>query len=160
LQQELAEKSARRFFMKVGGACSCGAIRVEAEADPEKTQLCHCADCQTATGTAFRVSVPVSGASLKVTGQPAIYIKTTADSGRPARAGVLWHMRLADLFDDGRRRHPTVLHAAGRHLAPARRIHAAAANLVALGAAVGEGARQRAARREANVTHALCRLVI
>jgi hypothetical protein len=77
------KKTARRFFMKVDGACSCGAIKVEAEADPEKTQLCHCADCQTATGTAFRVSVPVSGASLKVTGQPAIYIKTTADSGRP-----------------------------------------------------------------------------
>ena len=69
--------------MKVDGACSCGAIMVEAEADPEKTQVCHCTDCQTATGTAFRVSDPVSGASLKVTGQPAIYIKTTADSGRP-----------------------------------------------------------------------------
>jgi hypothetical protein len=69
--------------MKVDGACSCGAIKIEAEADPEKTQVCHCTDCQTATGTAFRVSVPVPGASLKVTGHPTIYIKTTADSGRP-----------------------------------------------------------------------------
>jgi len=69
--------------MKVDGACACGAIRIEAEADPEKTQVCHCTDCQTATGTAFRLSLPIEGATLKVTGQPKTYIKTTADSGRP-----------------------------------------------------------------------------
>ncbi|MGA9950010.1 MAG: GFA family protein [Xanthobacteraceae bacterium] len=69
--------------MKVDGGCACGAIKVEAEADAEKTQVCHCTDCQTATGTAFRVSVPVPGASLKLTGTPAVYVKTTADSGKP-----------------------------------------------------------------------------
>jgi hypothetical protein len=69
--------------MKVDGACACGAIRIEAEADPEKTQVCHCTDCQTATGTTFRISLPVAGATLKVTGQPATYVKTTAESGRP-----------------------------------------------------------------------------
>ncbi|HZC56865.1 MAG TPA: GFA family protein [Xanthobacteraceae bacterium] len=69
--------------MKVDGGCACGAIKVEAEADPERTQICHCTDCQAATGTAFRVSVPVPGATLKLTGQPAIYVKTTADSGKP-----------------------------------------------------------------------------
>ena len=73
--------------MKVDGACACGAIKVEAEADPEKTQLCHCTDCQTATGTAFRVSVPVPGASLKLSGVPATYLKTTADSGNPRLQG-------------------------------------------------------------------------
>jgi hypothetical protein len=67
--------------MKVDGGCACGAIKVEA--DPEKTQVCHCTDCQTATGTAFRVSVPVLGATLKLTEMPAIYVKTTADSGKP-----------------------------------------------------------------------------
>jgi hypothetical protein len=69
--------------MKVDGACACGAIRVEAEADPEKTQVCHCTDCQTATGTAFRVSIPVDGATVKISGKPANYVKTTAESGRP-----------------------------------------------------------------------------
>ncbi|HET8918583.1 MAG TPA: GFA family protein [Xanthobacteraceae bacterium] len=69
--------------MKVDGACACGAIRIEAEADPENTNMCHCTDCQAATGTAFRVSVRVQGALLKVTGKPAIYVKTTADSGNP-----------------------------------------------------------------------------
>jgi hypothetical protein len=69
--------------MRVDGACACGAIKVEAEADPEKAQVCHCTDCQTATGTAFRVSLPVSGATLKISGKPATYVKTTAESGRP-----------------------------------------------------------------------------
>jgi len=69
--------------MKVDGGCACGAIKVEAEADPENTNICHCTDCQTATGTAFRVSVPVAGATLKVTGKPNTYLKTTADSGNP-----------------------------------------------------------------------------
>src|SRR5215469_1713206 len=69
--------------MKVDGGCACGAIKVEAEADPENTSVCHCTDCQTATGTAFRVSVPVAGATFKLTGKPAAYLKTTADSGNP-----------------------------------------------------------------------------
>ena len=69
--------------MKVDGACACGAIRIEAEADPERAQICHCTDCQTATGTAFRISLPVSGATVKISGKPATYVKTTAESGRP-----------------------------------------------------------------------------
>ena len=69
--------------MKIDGACSCGNITIEGEADPAAVSVCHCTDCQTATGTAFRVSIPVSGATLKVTGQPTTYIKTTADSGNP-----------------------------------------------------------------------------
>jgi hypothetical protein len=69
--------------MKIDGGCHCGFIRIEAEADPEKVQICHCTDCQAGTGSAFRVSIPVSGASFKMTGQPSNYLKTTADSGNP-----------------------------------------------------------------------------
>lgn len=69
--------------MKIDGACSCGGITIEGEADPEKTQICHCTDCQSGTGSAFRVSIPVPGSTLKMTGQPTFYVKTTADSGRP-----------------------------------------------------------------------------
>jgi len=69
--------------MRIDGACACGAIKIEAEADPEKTQICHCTDCQTGTGSAFRVSIPVPGAAFKMTGQPTIYLKTTAESGNP-----------------------------------------------------------------------------
>jgi hypothetical protein len=69
--------------MKIDGACACGAIRIEAEADPEKTQICHCTDCQAGTASAFRVSIPVPGATFKMTGTPTVYVKTTAESGNP-----------------------------------------------------------------------------
>jgi hypothetical protein len=69
--------------MRIDGGCACGAIKIEGEADPEKAGICHCTDCQTATGTAFRVTIPVPGATFKMTGQPTIYLKTTAESGNP-----------------------------------------------------------------------------
>jgi len=69
--------------MKIDGACSCGNIRIEGEADPGSVSVCHCTDCQSASGTAFRVSIPVSGATFKMTGQPTIFVKTTAESGNP-----------------------------------------------------------------------------
>jgi hypothetical protein len=69
--------------MKIDGACHCGAITIEGEADPEKTTVCHCTDCQTGTASAFRVSVPVPGETFKMKGQPAIYVRTTAESGNP-----------------------------------------------------------------------------
>jgi hypothetical protein len=69
--------------MRIDGACHCGAISVEGETDPEKVVICHCTDCQTGTGSAFRVSVPVPGATFKIIGRPSLYLKTTADSGNP-----------------------------------------------------------------------------
>ena len=69
--------------MRIDGACTCGAIKIEGEADPEKTQVCHCTDCQTGTGSAFRVSILVPGSTFKIAGQPTIYVKTTAESGKP-----------------------------------------------------------------------------
>ena len=69
--------------MKIDGACSCGNIRIEGEADPNTVSVCHCTDCQTASGSAFRVSMPVKGDVFKVSGKPTIYIKTTAESGNP-----------------------------------------------------------------------------
>jgi hypothetical protein len=67
--------------MKIDGACHCRAITIEGEADPEKTQVCNCTDCQ--TGSAFRISIPVPGTTFKMKGQPTIYMKNTADSGIP-----------------------------------------------------------------------------
>jgi len=98
--------------MKIDGGCSCGAIKIEGEADPERTQVCHCTDCQTSTGTAFRVSIPVPGNTFKMTGQPA--------AARPA------HPEAADLASLGAavghraRRHSEHRDAAG-HVAPALR---------------------------------------
>ena len=70
--------------MKIHGSCHCGFITFEAEADPEKVSICHCTDCQSSTGSAFRVNVPVPGDAFKMlSGTPTIYVKTTADSGNP-----------------------------------------------------------------------------
>jgi hypothetical protein len=67
--------------MKIDGRCHCGYISFEAEADPEKTAICHCTDCQASTGSAFRTNIPVPGDAFKLlSAQPAIYVKT-ADSG-------------------------------------------------------------------------------
>jgi hypothetical protein len=69
--------------MKIDGSCHCGAIKVEGEADPQAVQICHCTDCQTGTGSAFRVGVPVPGATFRMTGTPTLYLKATAESGNP-----------------------------------------------------------------------------
>jgi len=70
--------------MKIHGSCHCGYVTFEAEADPEKVTICHCTDCQQSTGTAFRTNVPVPGKHFRMlSGQPTIYIKTTAESGSP-----------------------------------------------------------------------------
>jgi hypothetical protein len=69
--------------MKIDGRCHCGFITIEAEADPDKTAVCHCTDCQAGTGSAFRVNVPVPGNTFKMSGTPATYLKTTAESGKP-----------------------------------------------------------------------------
>jgi hypothetical protein len=72
--------------MKVDGKCFCGFIGIEAEVDPDKVTICHCTDCQTATGTAFRISIPAPGDTFKMTGQPAIHIKTAESGNKRAQA--------------------------------------------------------------------------
>jgi hypothetical protein len=67
--------------MKISGGCHCGFVTYEGEADPEKTAICHCTDCQKLSGSAFRTVVPVAGENFRMTGgEPAIYVKT-GDSG-------------------------------------------------------------------------------
>jgi hypothetical protein len=67
--------------MKVTGSCHCGAIAYEGEAEPRTIGLCHCADCQKLTGSAFRANVQAQADTFRILrGQPRIYIKT-ADSG-------------------------------------------------------------------------------
>lgn len=68
--------------MKINGGCHCGAIAYEAEIDPDSVAICHCTDCQTLSGSAFRVVVPAKREGFKLlTGDPKIYVKT-GESGR------------------------------------------------------------------------------
>lgn len=67
--------------MKVDGACHCGHITFEANIDPARVGICHCTDCQTMSGSAFRVTVQVSDADFKfLSGTPKVYVKT-AETG-------------------------------------------------------------------------------
>jgi len=67
--------------MEVHGKCHCGQIAYSAEVDPEKASLCHCADCQMLTGSAYRVNVPAAMEHFVLhRGELASYIKT-AESG-------------------------------------------------------------------------------
>ncbi|HEY2367513.1 MAG TPA: GFA family protein [Polyangiaceae bacterium] len=70
--------------MKVEGACHCGFVTFAAEVDPETAGICHCSDCQTISGSAFRTTVRSLPGKFEIkTGSPTIYIKKTAESGNP-----------------------------------------------------------------------------
>ena len=63
--------------MKVDGRCHCGQIAYEGEVDPGKVVICHCTDCQTLSGSAFRTVVPTNEGTFKLlTGEPKVYVKT------------------------------------------------------------------------------------
>jgi hypothetical protein len=72
--------------MKVHGGCHCGALRYEAEIDPEKAGVCHCTDCQRLTGSAFSAYVPVLRERFRLNGEPRIYVKIAESGNRRAQA--------------------------------------------------------------------------
>jgi hypothetical protein len=73
--------------MKIDGACHCGSIAYEADVDPEGSRICHCTDCQTMGGSAFRMVVPSVEDGIKFTsGEPKIYIKIGESGNKRAQA--------------------------------------------------------------------------
>ncbi len=73
--------------MKIDGGCHCGNITYEAEIDPDKVVICHCTDCQTLSGSAFRtVAMSDAGTFRLRSGEPRIYVKT-AESGAKREQG-------------------------------------------------------------------------
>ncbi len=69
--------------MRIDGQCHCGAIRWEADIDPANVGICHCTDCQTLSGTAFRtVAAATRGNFRMLAGTPRVYVKL-AESGNP-----------------------------------------------------------------------------
>jgi hypothetical protein len=68
--------------MKVEGRCHCGHVTFAAEIDPQTAAVCHCTDCQTLSGSAFRTAVRSLPGTFELrSGTPTIYVKTTAESG-------------------------------------------------------------------------------
>ena len=73
--------------MHINGECHCGYITYEADVDPGTVGICHCTDCQTLSGSAFRTVVPAKKDAFNLlTGQPRIYVKTAESGNRRAQA--------------------------------------------------------------------------
>lgn len=71
--------------MNITGACHCGNIQFTAEVDPSRVVVCHCTDCQTLSGSAFRVNALAPAGSFRLTsGQLKTYVKI-AESGARRR---------------------------------------------------------------------------
>ena len=66
----------------IQGGCACGALRYEVTAAPIALYACCCAACQTLTGAAFSLAMPLMRETFRVTqGEPACWNRV-ADSGR------------------------------------------------------------------------------
>lgn len=69
--------------MKITGACHCGVINYQAELDPASVGICHCADCQALSASAFRTIAIVPRENFEIVkGTPKHYVKV-GDSGNP-----------------------------------------------------------------------------
>jgi hypothetical protein len=62
------------------GGCMCGAVRYECSAEPVSMGICHCRDCQQATGSAFAAGMLVPQNAVTITGN-VTYYEVTGDSG-------------------------------------------------------------------------------
>ena len=71
--------------MKIDGRCHCGDVRFEADIDPAEVSICHCTDCQTLTGSPFRVTVLTGRANIRLAGNPPKVYTKSGDSGRKRR---------------------------------------------------------------------------
>ena len=58
----------RRPSLPMSGGCVCGRHRYTITVLPLTVYACHCADCQTQSGSAFGMSMPVARSGFRVTG--------------------------------------------------------------------------------------------
>ena len=62
--------------LKITGGCHCGKIKYEAQINPDSALICHCTDCQSLSGSAFRsVAFSEYDAFTLLTGEPKVYVK-------------------------------------------------------------------------------------
>jgi hypothetical protein len=69
--------------MRIDGRCHCGFISYEAEIDPEEVMICHCTDCQTLSGSAFRtIALTREGGFRLLSGELKTYVKIAQSGAR------------------------------------------------------------------------------
>lgn len=67
------------------GGCACGNVRYECSERPIVQLMCHCRDCQRASGSAFAGFVIVPSDRLTYSGAAMRYYDVKAESGRTLR---------------------------------------------------------------------------
>ena len=123
-------------MMKIDGGCHCGNITYSAEIDPENVGICHCTDCQTLSGTAFRTSVRATKEAFHLNGgQPKIYVKT-AESGAKRAQAFCPECGTPLLF--GGRERPASVQYPRRHGTPASRAETKSARVVPICSRLGK----------------------
>ena len=87
--------------MKIDGRCHCGYVTFEAEADPETTTVCNCADCQTMSGAPLRAIIVTRPGTFGFCpgNRPN---QKTADNGNVRSQGFFPQLRDGALFDTWR----------------------------------------------------------
>ncbi len=63
------------------GQCLCGAVRVALAAEPERVNMCHCADCQRRTGSPFGMALWLAEADVTIGGETRDFVHVS-DKGR------------------------------------------------------------------------------
>ena len=67
----------------IEGGCRCGAVRYRVTAGGlPNVYACHCRDCQTWSGSAFSLQFILPESEFEVTGDVALYERTSPESGR------------------------------------------------------------------------------
>lgn len=64
----------------IQGGCLCGRVRYHSEAEPARTVVCHCRNCQKQAGSAFSIVVAIPADSLRIEGPTTDY-EDVGDSG-------------------------------------------------------------------------------
>jgi hypothetical protein len=79
----MRSQAAEDDAMKIDGRCHCGYITYEAHIDPDKILICHCTDCQTLSGSAFRVVAYTREDAFKLlSGELKLYVKTSESGNK------------------------------------------------------------------------------
>ena len=135
---------------EIHGRCHCGEITFDAEVDPGAVNTRHCTDCQTPSGSAFRVNIPAPAEHfVLLSGTPETYAKTAESCNKRLHAfcGTCAAPIYACAVDNPQS------YGSRQDDHAARPVLATTAKLAALGIALGGLARSRAGvRKRGHVT--------
>jgi hypothetical protein len=74
-------------MMPMSGGCACGKVRYECREKPMVQLICHCRDCQQASGSAYAAVLFVPSDRLQFTRTEPKYHEVEAATGRRIQRG-------------------------------------------------------------------------